>query len=111
MTEKLCKCKKFSGYTVGYICRSCHLSIYTKEQKAEVDALRKGTMSDTFRKEYKPLSDEAKAWMNDVKEKAEQLLLAIDKPRNADFSGNREIAVAKTNLEQAVMWAVKGITS
>lgn len=68
-------------------------------------------MSNTFRKEYKPLTDEQKLWMEDVKNKAEELLLAIDRPRNADFSGNREIAVAKTNLETAVMWAVKGITA
>lgn len=71
---------------------------------------RKGDM-DTFRKEFKPLTEEQKLWMNEVKEKADELLLAIDKPRNADFSGNREIAVAKTNLETAVMWAVKGITA
>lgn len=72
---------------------------------------RKGNMPDTFRKEYAPLSENQKAWMNEVKDKAEELLLAIDKPREGDFKGNREIAVAKTQLETAIMWAVKGITS
>lgn len=65
---------------------------------------------DTFRKEYKPLTEEQKQWMDEVKAKAEDLFLSIDRPRNADFAGNREIALAKTNLEQSVMWAVKGIT-
>ena len=65
---------------------------------------------DTFRKEYNPLTVEQKEWMNQVKDKAQELLTLIDRPRVADFKGNREIAVAKTNLEQAIMWAVKGIT-
>lgn len=68
-------------------------------------------MPDLFRKEYKPLTDEQKAWVEEVKTKAEELFLSIDRPRNASFSGNREIELAKTNLEQAVMWAVKGITT
>ena len=66
---------------------------------------------DTFRKEFKPNSPETVDWMMDVKEKAEVLMMAIDKPRAENFSGNRELALAKTNLEQAVMWAVKGITA
>ncbi len=74
---------------------------------------RKEYMSDTFRKEYKPLSDEAKASMAAVKEKAEELLQEIGKnvvPGDRSEKA-RCIAVAKTNLETAVMWAVKGITS
>lgn len=67
--------------------------------------------ADTFRKEFTPNSPETVDWMMDVKEKASVLFEAIDKPRSGNFSGNREIALAKTNLEQAVMWAVKGITS
>ena len=68
-------------------------------------------MSDTFRKEYTPLTDEQKAWVEEVKENAENLLLSIDKPRNTNFKGNRELALAITNLEQSTMWAVKGITT
>lgn len=67
--------------------------------------------TDTFRKEFTPNSPETVDWMMEVKEKAEVLLNAIDKPRAGNFAGNREIALAKTNLEQAVMWAVKGITA
>lgn len=68
-------------------------------------------MPDTFRKEFKPLTDEQKAWMDAVKTKADELLLAIDRVREGNYPGNREIALAKTNLEQAIMWAVKGITA
>lgn len=66
---------------------------------------------DTFRRHYKPLTDEQKVWGEQVKDAAEKLLEAIDRPRAADFPGNREIAIAKTNLEQAIMWAIKGITA
>lgn len=67
-------------------------------------------MTDVFRKEYRKLEDHEVAWMNQIKDAAEALLLEIDKPRQPDFKGNREIALAKTNLEQAVMWATKAIT-
>lgn len=40
MKNKKCKCKKFTGYTKGYICRSCKLPIYSEEQAREVDRLR-----------------------------------------------------------------------
>jgi hypothetical protein len=67
-------------------------------------------MSDTFRKKYRELTAEEIQWVDQIKSQAEALLVAIDKPRSADFPGNREIALAKTNLEQAVMWAIKAIT-
>jgi hypothetical protein len=69
-------------------------------------------MSDTFRKEYQPLSEEVIASMNSIKDKADELLLEIDKnvvPGDRSEK-SRCLAVAKTNLEQAIMWAVKGIT-
>jgi len=31
--EELCKCKKFSGYTVGYKCRACKKPIFKKQAK------------------------------------------------------------------------------
>lgn len=64
---------------------------------------------DTFRKDYKPLTDEQKDQMKSIKNQAEILEAMI----NEDTTQNngREMAVAKTNLEQAIMWAVKGITS
>ena len=69
-------------------------------------------MSDTFRKEYKPLTDQQKSWMGEVKDKAEALLTAMNSGMEPDERSDRarEMAVAKTNLEQSVMWAVKAIT-
>lgn len=67
-----------------------------------------GPATDTFRKEYKPLSDEQKIDMAIVKDVAKKLETVI---LNAKTQGNgREMAVAMTNLETAIMWAVKGIT-
>lgn len=67
-------------------------------------------MSDTFRKEYKPLSPEAKDDMFAFKERAESLLAEFDAASKRDETDKRMMALAKTNLEQAVMWAVKAIT-
>lgn len=68
---------------------------------------------DTFRKEYKPLTDEQKEHMNVVKNTAELLLESFNNAVPAEERSERSrcMAVARTNLEQAVMWAVKGITS
>lgn len=66
-------------------------------------------MTDTFRKEYKPLSEEQKTQMIAIKGIAESLESAIN--TSTTPQNGREIALAKTNLEQAIMWAVKGITS
>ncbi len=70
-------------------------------------------MSDTFRKEYKPLTDEQKTQMADVKAAADNLLDIMNQivPGEERSERSRCLAIARTNLEQAVMWAVKGITS
>lgn len=69
--------------------------------------------TDTFRKEYKPLSEEQKEHMNVVKNTAELLLDAMNNavPAEERSEKSRCMAIARTNLEQSVMWAVKGITS
>jgi len=66
-------------------------------------------MTDTFRKEYKPLSDDQKAYLNLFKERAEALFNEFDAANflNPDM---RSMSIAKTNLEQSIMWAVKSIT-
>lgn len=65
-------------------------------------------MTDTFRKEYKPLTDAQKHQMDVVKTLAATLEKAIND--NSTPDNGREMAVAKTNLETAIMWAVKGLT-
>jgi hypothetical protein len=67
-------------------------------------------MEDTFRKnrEEVVISDEVKIHITAIKEKAEELLKSFEEPfEGADA---RMMALAKTKLEECVMWAVKGIT-
>jgi len=66
-------------------------------------------MTDTFRREYKQLSDSHKSHMNLIKEYADELLSKIEETESLN-PDKRMIALAKTNLEQSVMWAIKAIT-
>lgn len=65
--------------------------------------------ADVFRKQYNPLSDEQKSYLEKFKDLAEELHIAFEQ---ADLlSPNaRYMSLAKTNLEQSIMWAVKSIT-
>jgi hypothetical protein len=68
-------------------------------------------MTDTFRKQYKPLTEDQKSWINSFKDMAQKL---HDEFESASYTQNdsdkRMIALAKTNLEQSIMWAIKAIT-
>lgn len=70
---------------------------------------------DTFRKEYTELTDEQKAQMLEIKEKAEELEALFEKcaPRTKGVYNPRVrlIKIAHNNLEQSVMWAVKAVTT
>jgi hypothetical protein len=62
----------------------------------------------TFRKQYRPLTDEQARLVDEIETRAEALEYSIRLGRDA---GNpREIALAMTKLEESVMWAVKAIT-
>lgn len=63
---------------------------------------------DIFRKEYKPLSDDQKNLISNIKDNANLLYITFDSP-SFDHD-KRMMALAKTNLEQAIMWAIKAIT-
>lgn len=65
-------------------------------------------MPDTFRKVYTALNEEQKSEMNIVKEKAEELEELFNKSLQRE---PRLMSLAKTHLENAVMWAVKAITT
>lgn len=75
-------------------------------------------MTNIFRKEYRELSDDEKALLDQVKDKAQELFDLISEgtrvreqlSRDMPTQNGREMALAKTKLEEAVMWAVKGIT-
>jgi len=58
-------------------------------------------MTDTFKKVYTIMPDEIKATIFSMKEKAEELKVFFDS------IDNREMSIAQTNLEQALMWATK----
>jgi hypothetical protein len=58
-----------------------------------------------MRHEYRVLSDAEKAAMKAIKDKGLELLELID-----GQGASRELSLAKTKAEEAVMWAVKHIT-
>lgn len=61
--------------------------------------------NNVMRREYRLLSDDEKALMKDIKDKG------LDFVKLCDVVGaSRELSLAKTKMEEAVMWAVKHIT-
>ncbi len=66
------------------------------------------TTNNVFRKEYRELNKEEKDVVNDIKDKAQALWDIFHKHVNPNNA--REMALAKTHLEDSVMRAVKGIT-
>lgn len=67
-------------------------------------------MTDTFRKEYTPLSDEQKTKVAAIKVKAQELLEEIGASEDRSEK-SRCLALGRTKLEEAIMWAVKGHTA
>ena len=61
--------------------------------------------NNTVRHQYKVLNDVEKAQMLAVNDKGLEFLEIL----NA-YQPSREMSLAKTKIEEAVMWAVKGIT-
>ena len=63
------------------------------------------TANNVMRHEYRVLSEAEKLQMKAIKDKGAEMLTLID------ASGqSRELSIAKTKTEEAVMWAVKHIT-
>jgi hypothetical protein len=70
-------------------------------------------MSNTFRKQYRKLTSAEKARVEHIKNAAEQLealILSIPTDLLSDQTRMWQTRLALTNLEQAVMWAVKAAT-
>jgi hypothetical protein len=59
-----------------------------------------------MRQHYRQLSDDEQVLMRRVKLLGEDLYQEIDR----EISPGREASLAKTKVEEAVMWAVKAIT-
>jgi hypothetical protein len=73
---------------------------------ASVDSASDGrTVNNTMRHQYRVLSDAGKANMVKVKDIGLDFHTFVD-----SLGGSREISLAKTKIEEAVMWAVKHIT-
>ena len=64
-------------------------------------------MSDDTRSTYRKLTEVELANIADIKGMGECLIRGISA---LPLGGAREFAIAKTKVEEAVMWAVKGVT-
>lgn len=62
-------------------------------------------VNNTMHHQYKILNDVEKAAMIEIKDKGLEFLTLLDKSQPS-----REMSLAKTKIEEAVMWAVKSIT-
>lgn len=65
----------------------------------------KRTSNNTVRHKYRTLSDEEKSQMAEIKDVGQEFLDICD-----TIGSSREIALAKTKIEEAVMWATKHVT-
>jgi hypothetical protein len=63
------------------------------------------TVNNTMRHAYRVLSDAEKANMSAIKDKGLEFHSLVE-----GMGNSREISIAKTKIEEAVMWAVKHIT-
>lgn len=73
------------------------------------------TVNNVMRHEYRVLSDVEKKQMKDIKDTGSEFLgqlQGIARYGGHDMPGreSRELEIAKTKIEEAVMWAVKHIT-
>lgn len=76
---------------------------------------------DTFRKEYTPLNDRQKELVFQLKSKADELeslfenskweLINMEASDKAIQEFSRAFALAQTNLQQSLFWAVYGVTT
>lgn len=64
------------------------------------------TANNAVRHQYRVLSDAEKASMVEVKDRGAEFLKLVD-----SLGSSRETSLAKTKIEEAVMWAVKHITA
>jgi hypothetical protein len=65
------------------------------------------TVNNTMRHQYRVLSDAEKESMLWIKDQGLTMMEFIDER----IPKGREASIAKTKIEEAVMWAVKGLTA
>lgn len=68
---------------------------------------------DTFRQEYTELTEAQKEEMRAIKAAAQEFLTLLNQavPQEERSERSRCMAIARTNLETTVMWAVKSVTT
>lgn len=64
------------------------------------------TVNNTMRHQYRVLSDAEKANMQAIKDMGLKFHELV-----SGLGNSREVSIAKTKVEEAVMWAVKHITA
>lgn len=67
------------------------------------------TVNNTVRHQYRVLSDDEKDSMLHLKDLGLAFLKAVERIERGSTT-KREYSLAKTKIEEAVMWAVKGLT-
>ncbi len=67
-------------------------------------------VNNVMRHKYRVLTDAEKIMMSDVKDLGLRFYSEIDEIAEATDGNSRELSIAKTKIEEAVMWAVKHIT-
>ncbi len=72
------------------------------------------TVNNTMRHAYRVLSDEEKAMMSRLKDVGGEFLALLHQAGGTNPEGDRlasrELSLAQTKIEEAVMWAVKHVT-
>lgn len=64
------------------------------------------TANNAVRHTYRVLDDAEKAQMVAIKDKGAEFLTLTE-----SIGGSRELSLARTKIEEAVMWAVKHVTA
>ena len=71
------------------------------------------TVNNVMRHAYRVLTDDEKAMMQELKDKGLELHNLLHKIGHSDPGGpmtSRELSIAGTKVEEAVMWGVKHLT-
>lgn len=76
------------------------------EKFDSADDQRAGQTGDVLRREYRKLTPREQEQLRAIKDQGEVLLGLI-----AQTPPSREASIARTKVEEAVMWAVKGLTA
>lgn len=85
------------------------------ENKKTVDSTSdERTVNNVMRHKYRVLNDDEKKQMQDLKDKGIEFYNLLHQIGGTDPSGerlgSRELSLAATKIEEAVMWGVKHVT-